>query len=81
MLREERLGAIVPWQEVMSESEVLVLCRYHAAYDADCWRVLFLIVVGDGFYVVFALCRRDLYEDFKYRAELMNTIQLLTRST
>ena len=30
MLTEERPVAIVGWQEVMSASEVFVLCRYYA---------------------------------------------------
>ena len=30
ILTEEKLAAIVPWQEVMSESEEFVLCRYYA---------------------------------------------------
>ena len=30
MLTEGKPVAIVPWQEVMSESEVFVLCRYYA---------------------------------------------------
>ena len=30
MLTEEKPVATVPWQEVMSGSEVSVLCHYHA---------------------------------------------------
>ena len=30
MLTGEKLVAIVPWQEVMRESEVSVSCHYHA---------------------------------------------------
>ena len=45
MLKGMRPVTIVPWQEVMSESELFVLRHFYAIRNADCWRAALLIVV------------------------------------
>ena len=45
MLTGEKLVAIVPWQEVMRESEMFVLRYYQAVQNADCWRASVSIVL------------------------------------
>ena len=55
MLKGVRPVAIVPWQEVMSESEVFVLRQFYAIRNADCWRAAFLIVFLTMFFMLCSL--------------------------
>ena len=55
MLTEEKLAATVPWQEVMSGSEVSVSCHYHAVYIVDSWRASFLKLLLTTVFMLYVL--------------------------